>query len=276
MKLRIADIPTDRRIQLRDRRRPERETVAEWSEAMVAGDRFPPVVVFFDGEFYWLADGNHRVAAAERNSFAEIDAEVLEGGKAEATLYAAAANRQHGIRRTNADKRKAVEAVLKIKPRWSDRRIADHVGVGNQLVGDVRRDLCESHTSPSEREGKDGKSYPVPSKANGPASKPAPSANGSAAPPAPSLGPENNPKPQAADKLPELAVVASAADQESHATDDDGDWEDDWDPVIALCEYVRSLIDRWPEDRYLAELASALRGEANRIDRLVEHQRKAQ
>src|SRR4051794_28372299 len=40
------------------------EVVERYRDAMEAGDAFPPVTVFFDGEEYWLADGWHRVCAA--------------------------------------------------------------------------------------------------------------------------------------------------------------------------------------------------------------------
>lgn len=40
--------------------------VYDYEDQMRAGDKFPPIVVFFDGSRYWLADGFHRVAAARR------------------------------------------------------------------------------------------------------------------------------------------------------------------------------------------------------------------
>lgn len=45
----------------------------------------------------------------------------------------------------------------------SNNVIADHCGVSDMLVGDVRRELQESCTSPpaQKRKGKDGKSYPA-------------------------------------------------------------------------------------------------------------------
>ncbi len=78
-------------------------------------------------------------------------------------MAAAAANAAHGLKRSNADKRRAVEVVLKRKPEWSDRQIGEHVGVGHQLVSEVRRQVDDSSTSsaPQIRTGRDGKKYPA-------------------------------------------------------------------------------------------------------------------
>lgn len=75
--------------------------------------------------------------------------------------YSVGANATHGLRRTNADKRRAVETLLRDEE-WgakSDRWIAEKCGVGNQLVGHIRRELCESHssTTTTARTGRDGK-----------------------------------------------------------------------------------------------------------------------
>ena len=53
------------------------------------------------------------------------------------------ANIPQGLRRTNADKRKAVRLAL-LHPysrAWSDRLIGKHVGVDHVTVGRVRREL---------------------------------------------------------------------------------------------------------------------------------------
>lgn len=35
--------------------------IEEYAEAFREGVTFPPVTVYYDGEFHWLADGFHRV-----------------------------------------------------------------------------------------------------------------------------------------------------------------------------------------------------------------------
>lgn len=122
--------------------------VTEYAEDMRNGFEFPPVTLYYDGDQYWLADGFHRVRAQELNGAKDVIAQVHLGTQRDAVLYAVGANAVHGLRRTNADKRRAVEKLLRDDEwnRWSDREIARRCGVGNKFVGDVRRDLCVSET----------------------------------------------------------------------------------------------------------------------------------
>jgi hypothetical protein len=68
---------------------------------------------------------------------------VHEGGQREALLHAAGANLTHGLRRTNADKRKAVMTLLADEEwrRWSDRQVARHCGVDHKFVAKTRGEL---------------------------------------------------------------------------------------------------------------------------------------
>src|SRR5262245_57941891 len=73
---------------------------------------FPPVVVFFDGEVRWLADGFLRYAAYKAAGLGQIRAVVYRGTRDDARWYACGANKEFdrvGLRRTNADKRRAAE-----------------------------------------------------------------------------------------------------------------------------------------------------------------------
>jgi hypothetical protein len=105
-------------------------------------------IVLFDGESFWLADGFHRIEAAQRAGLSDYPIEVLRGSQRDAVLRAAGANSQHGLRRSNEDKRRAVELLLRDAEwrQWSDRKIADVCAVSNKFVGDVRRALSVNGT----------------------------------------------------------------------------------------------------------------------------------
>ncbi len=84
-----------------------------YSEDMAAGAVFPAIVLFFDGAEYWLADGFHRREAAEAAGLEAIACDVREGGLRDTILFSVRANAAHGLRRTNADKRRAVTILLR-------------------------------------------------------------------------------------------------------------------------------------------------------------------
>jgi len=86
--------------------------VAEYAEQYSNGVDLKPVIVFFDGATYWLADGFHRYWANKRNACEYIFADVYHGTQRDAILYSVGANATHGLRRTNADKRKAALTML--------------------------------------------------------------------------------------------------------------------------------------------------------------------
>lgn len=146
----IASITLDDEIQ--PRQQLDETVVAEYSEAMKCGAVFPPVIVYYDGSKFWLADGFHRVCANQKNNAQEILAEVKPGTRREACLYAVGANAAHGLRRTNADKRRSVERLLRDDEwsQWSNREIARRCGVDHVTVGNVRRELFYAADFPGE------------------------------------------------------------------------------------------------------------------------------
>jgi hypothetical protein len=64
-----------------------------------------------------------------------------------------------GLRRTNQDKHRAVEKALSLRPKMSDRAIAEHCGVGSTLVLRVRQELTAPKVQSSERIGREGGTY---------------------------------------------------------------------------------------------------------------------
>ena len=81
----------------------DEDTVTDYAECMTEGDKFPPVIVFNDGSRFYLADGFHRVLAAARIGYTEIDAEVKKGTREDALWYAGGAAKTHGLRATRED-----------------------------------------------------------------------------------------------------------------------------------------------------------------------------
>lgn len=120
--------------------------VQDYADAMRNGAKFPPVVVFFDGVTYWLADGFHRVEAALMEGRSEIAADVRQGTQQDAQWYSLGANKTNGIRRTHSDKQRAVRAALLHEKSCglSDSVIARHVGVDSQTVANWRHKLESS------------------------------------------------------------------------------------------------------------------------------------
>jgi hypothetical protein len=118
-------------------------TADEFAELLMDGHEFPPVTVFWDGADYWLADGFHRMRAHERAWRLEIAADVRQGSRRDAILYAVGANAAHGIRRSDRDKRNAVETLLKDEEwlakgfRWIGRQAAVSEGLVRRVYADL-------------------------------------------------------------------------------------------------------------------------------------------
>lgn len=125
------------------RAQTESDVIDDYAEAMLNGTSFPSVIAFYDGKEYWLADGFHRVEAAKRAGLTDIAADVRQGTQRDAILFSVGANASHGLRRTNADKRRAVERLLRDEEwaKWSDREIARNCAVHHEMVGKLRKEL---------------------------------------------------------------------------------------------------------------------------------------
>lgn len=151
------------------------KTIGEYAEAFTDGAKFPPVTVFHDGKNYFLADGFHRYFGAKKAGLVDVLAEVRSGTRKDALWFAAGANKTHGLKRSNEDKRHAVELALREKPELADNAIATHVGVSWDLVKTVRSQIVAEDTKTQKpakvhvpvpegekRVGLDGKKYPAP------------------------------------------------------------------------------------------------------------------
>ena len=138
----ISDITDDHALQMRVAGTVD-DVVVEYVEAMKSGAVFPAIEVYYDGTVHWLADGFHRIAASRQLGSKTITANIHSGDKRDAILHAMRANLRHGLRATRADKRRAVEVLLRDADwsKWSDRAIGLQCGVDGKTVAAVRGEL---------------------------------------------------------------------------------------------------------------------------------------
>jgi len=156
--------------ELQSRASTHWEHVDELVELIQSGGQFkePPVVFRqgHDGDEYFLADGYHRVHAYKKAGIESAIFDVRAGGTTafrHAKLYSIQSNFAHGLKRTTADKRRAVEMLLSDEE-WSnksDRWIAETGGVSPSFVASVKQlstvDSSTGTGTSSPKTGKDGK-----------------------------------------------------------------------------------------------------------------------
>lgn len=136
--LNLGVLVLDSRLQ--SRVEIDEDAVLDYALAIENGDKFPPVLAFFDGINYYLTDGYHRYHAHKRAEKASIEVEVVNGIFRDAVFHATSVNSKHGMRRTHADKRKAVMTLLE-DFEWegmSSSEIARHCGVSVAFVSNLR------------------------------------------------------------------------------------------------------------------------------------------
>ncbi len=146
------------------------EVVEEYAAAMRDGHwhwhNGNRLIVFAESGAFWLADGFHRVEAAQRAALLTVPCEVRAGTRRDAVLCAVGANAQHGLRRNRQDIRRAIELLLRDEDwvKWSDIEISRRVGCSNSTVRTVRaeRESTLQIARLTERMGADGKTRAMP------------------------------------------------------------------------------------------------------------------
>lgn len=139
----------------------DQQTVDEYAESYAALVKMPPVVIYFDGVDAWLADGFHRYHAAKKSGVQAIDADWREGTLEMAKFYAAGANVGHGLRRKDADKKRAILMLLETSQgkKWAAEKgnkgsgltaVARHCGVSvawvTMVVGSFKPENSQSRS----------------------------------------------------------------------------------------------------------------------------------
>lgn len=155
----VAEIVLDSDVQPRES--ISTQVIGDYADAMSEGKDFPAIVVYKDPETGTLiaADGWHRVSAARQAGLATIKAEIRQGTKRDAILFSVSANATHGLRRTDADKRRAVLRLLNDAEwgKWSASVIAEQAGVTQPFVSGLRRQLEEQTGQKQEVQTADGR-----------------------------------------------------------------------------------------------------------------------
>jgi hypothetical protein len=103
----IAQLETCDRVRVRKvRPKPDSELVLEYAEAYEAGLLLEPLDVFQekDTKRYVVADGEHRLLAAQRAKIAKVPVRLHEGDEIDAIEFAMRCNQAHGLRLTKADR----------------------------------------------------------------------------------------------------------------------------------------------------------------------------
>jgi hypothetical protein len=151
----------DGKMQSRTSLNPE--TVEEYAELMLGGAELPPVRACFDGNSYWLTDGFHRVAAAERSHHDTIRVEVFRGTFADARWDSYRANAMHGLRRTPEDLRLVVTRALRHEKaaNISNCEIARHIQVSEKTIRRYRNRLSSADAGDERVSMRNGREYKI-------------------------------------------------------------------------------------------------------------------
>jgi len=139
--LNINNICIDAGTQVRES--IDEAIVKDYAEKMADGAIFPPIQVVFDGINNYLTDGFHRYHAHLKNEKASIEASVINGTLRDAKLLSYSANGTHGLRLSNADKRRAGLAMLDDMEYsgWTNNQIAKHINVSRTYIRNLREEL---------------------------------------------------------------------------------------------------------------------------------------
>jgi hypothetical protein len=122
----------------------------------------PEVHVVSDGTTNWLTGGFHRHHAHKLAECKTIRARVRKGTWLDALVESLGENAEHGCRRTNQDKRKAVLAAMAVNTEqnlgWSNAHICRLCRVSHNYLADLQAEKNE----PNPRNGGGNSNLPPP------------------------------------------------------------------------------------------------------------------
>jgi len=115
--------------------------VEEYASLLSEKVLMPPVIVYFDGKEYWLADGFHRYFSHKKLGLTEMLVDIRNGTLREAQLFSKTANKGRGMSMSAKDNQYIVLSMVNDKEwgQWSNKAIADWVGVSAMTVGRIKK-----------------------------------------------------------------------------------------------------------------------------------------
>jgi transposase len=125
--------------------------------------KLPPILVH--RHTMRVIDGLHRLRAAEICGRTEIEVRFFEGDDNAAFVLAVQSNIAHGLPLTLADRTSAAARIVISHPHWSDRAVANVVGLSATTVAAIRERSAPESLELDARIGRDGKSRPANSAA---------------------------------------------------------------------------------------------------------------
>ena len=160
----IREIDPHAPMYIQSRAQMDFALVDEYAQMMRDGVEFDPAQAIedADGKIY-VFDGYHRGEAAKAAGVM-LRVMLQSGDRADAEWLAFAANKSHGLRRTNADIERVVKNALAHPnaTNLSDRELARHCGTDHKTVGNWRRRLAANAEQQARRERGEIPHVPMP------------------------------------------------------------------------------------------------------------------
>ena len=118
------------------------EVVEDYAERYRKREEMPaPLIGDLGALGFWCLDGMHRLHALKKNGQKGVTCEVVKVTEEEALKLALTQNEQHGLRRSNDDKRRCVSTALLAWPEKSNLAIAQLTKVDDKTVAAVRKEM---------------------------------------------------------------------------------------------------------------------------------------
>lgn len=128
-------------------------------ELAEAGGPLPPILVHRSTGR--VIDGMHRFHAAALRGDSTISVVYFDGDEFECFVQSVRANLAHGLPLSAEDREQAVKKILKVRPQWSDRAIAEVAGVSPPTVARIRSRSTANTWQLDKRVGRDGRARPT-------------------------------------------------------------------------------------------------------------------